>query len=75
MVSWGIGHAVTGIASWRLLFITLGGFTVVWGIVLWIFLPDSPVTGKFLDERERYIAVDRIKGNLTGVQNKVCSVR
>ncbi|ETS84336.1 hypothetical protein PFICI_02361 [Pestalotiopsis fici W106-1] len=70
LVSWGIGHATTGIASWRLLFITLGGFTFVWGIVLFLFLPDSPLSGGFLNEKEKYIAVDRLKENMTGMHNK-----
>ncbi|KAH8894520.1 MFS general substrate transporter [Thozetella sp. PMI_491] len=70
LVSWGIGHAVTGIASWRLLFITLGAFTFVWGIILFFFLPDSPLSGTFLSDREKYIAVDRMKENMTGVHNK-----
>ncbi|KAL4967095.1 MFS general substrate transporter [Aspergillus stella-maris] len=70
IISWGLGHAGTGVASWRLLFITLGSFTLIWGIVLFIFLPGSPMTTKFLDERERFIAVDRLKENMTGLDNK-----
>ncbi|KAF4856965.1 putative transporter [Colletotrichum siamense] len=69
IVSFGIGHTHTAIASWRLLFIVLGGFTLLWGIVLFIFLPDSPTSCKFLDEREKFIAVDRMKDNMTGIHN------
>ncbi|KAI8295781.1 hypothetical protein K4K56_010500 [Colletotrichum sp. SAR 10_98] len=69
IVSFGIGHTHTAIASWRLLFIVLGGFTLLWGIVLFIFLPDSPTSFKFLDEREKFIAVDRMKDNMTGIHN------
>lgn len=35
-----------------------------------IFLPDSPVTARGLSKRERRIAVDRIRENQTGVENK-----
>lgn len=35
-----------------------------------IFLPDSPVTAPGLNKRERRIAVDRIRENQTGVENK-----
>lgn len=37
---------------------------------MFIFLPDSPVTARGLSKRERRIAVDRIRENQTGVENK-----
>lgn len=43
--------------------------TVFFGIVMWFYLPDSPVTATFLTEREREIAIDRLKENKTGVKN------
>jgi len=42
--------------------------------VRFIFLPDSPVTAKGLTLREKRIAVERLRGNQTGVENKVSSV-
>jgi len=47
-----------------------GALCATWGIVMFIFLPDSPVTARGLTKRERRIAVDRIRGNQTGVENK-----
>lgn len=35
-----------------------------------IVLPDSPVTAKGLDEREKRIAVERLRDNQTGIENK-----
>lgn len=40
--------------------------TFVYGIVVGIFLPDSPVRAKFLSEREKAIAIDRVRVNQTG---------
>lgn len=37
---------------------------------MFIFLPDSPVTARGLTKRERRIAVDRLRENQTGVENK-----
>ncbi|KAH8901764.1 MFS general substrate transporter [Thozetella sp. PMI_491] len=70
IVSYGLGNTNTSVASWRLLFIVLGGFTFLWSIFITIFLPDSPVRNKFLNEREKYIAVLRIKENMTGTENR-----
>ncbi|KAH8666814.1 major facilitator superfamily domain-containing protein [Xylariales sp. PMI_506] len=70
VVSYGIGHTNTSIAAWRLLFIVLGGFTFLWSIFLTIMLPDSPVKNRFLNDREKYIAILRIKDNMTGTESK-----
>lgn len=47
-----------------------GALCSAWGIVMVIFLPDSPVTAKGLTMRERRIAVKRLRDNQTGVENK-----
>jgi MFS transporter, ACS family, allantoate permease len=71
IVSYGIGRTNTAIASWRLLFIVLGGATFLFAIFLTYALPDSPVNNKFLSDREKYIAILRIKDNMTGTESKV----
>lgn len=53
----------------QLTYAKLGLITVVFGSSLWWILPDSPHTAKFLNERERIIAVERLKSNKTGVKN------
>ena len=37
---------------------------------MFILLPDSPVTAPGLTKRERRIAVERLRENQTGVENK-----
>ncbi|CAG8299019.1 unnamed protein product [Penicillium nalgiovense] len=53
-----------------LLNLSSGALCSAWGIVMFIFLPDSPVTAKGLSKRERRIAVERLRENQTGVENK-----
>ncbi|KFZ19456.1 hypothetical protein V501_00658 [Pseudogymnoascus sp. VKM F-4519 (FW-2642)] len=48
LIGYGIGHIRSSIAPWRWLFIIFGGVTFLWGIVLWVFLPDSPLNARFL---------------------------
>ncbi|KAF9891260.1 hypothetical protein FE257_004824 [Aspergillus nanangensis] len=47
-----------------------GALCSTWGIIMFIFLPDSPVTAPGLTKRERRIAVERLRENQTGVENK-----
>lgn len=70
-IAYGIGHITdTGIPVWKWFFIIFGIVGLVWGIVLWIFMPDTILSAKFLDEREKAIAVERLRENRTGIANK-----
>jgi hypothetical protein len=51
------------------MFIIFGALTVLVGAGLWWLLPDSPINCTWLSERERIIAVQRLKDNRTGVKN------
>lgn len=55
--------------SLQWLFIIFGLITLVWAIVLAIFLPDTPENARFLTEQQRVDAVDRIRVNQTGMKN------
>lgn len=57
-------------ARWEVLFDVLGGVTILWSVVIYIFLPDAPSNARFLNERERIIAVKRVSHNKTGIKNK-----
>jgi MFS family permease len=70
IVSYGIGNTHTAIHPWRLLFIVLGAFSLLWAVVLWFLLPDSPLKCWYLSDREKYVAIERVKGNNTGVEDK-----
>ena len=70
IVSYGIGHSHSAIHPWRLLFLVLGAFSVLWSIVIFIFLPDSPVKCWYMSDREKYICLQRVRDNNTGVEDK-----
>ncbi|KAI9740431.1 MAG: hypothetical protein M1834_005011 [Cirrosporium novae-zelandiae] len=70
IISYGIGHTHTALHPWRLLFLVLGAFSVLWACVLYFFLPDSPVNCRYMSDREKYICLDRVKDNNTGVEDK-----
>ena len=55
---------------WQVLFICVGGITFLWGILMYFTLPDSPVSAWWLTDRQRCIAVMRLRKNQTGVENK-----
>ncbi|KAK9784021.1 putative Major facilitator superfamily domain-containing protein [Seiridium cardinale] len=55
---------------WELVFYILGGVTILWSLVIFFVLPDSPSSARFFDHGERLVAVKRVSGNETGIKNK-----
>ena len=71
MAVFGIGHIHGHLHSWKYQFLLIGGITVAWGIILFLVLPDSPVEAKFLSKEMRIVAVERMRYERTGIENKV----
>ncbi|TGO32876.1 hypothetical protein BHYA_0282g00070 [Botrytis hyacinthi] len=70
LIGYGIGNIRGSLASWKYEFLIVGACCCIWGIVLWFFLPDSPVTARVLSIDEKRMAVERLRENQTGVENK-----
>ncbi|KAJ3710365.1 MFS general substrate transporter [Lentinula guzmanii] len=70
-VSFGLLHTNTeNFAPWQWLMIITGLITLVTSVCFWFWFPNSPTTAWFLTPEERVLAVQRIKVNQTGVENK-----
>jgi MFS transporter, ACS family, allantoate permease len=63
-------YATLIIGARQIIFLIFGPLTIGWGIVLFFFIPTSPMTAWFLSERERKIAVMRVIKNHTGIENR-----
>lgn len=70
--AYGIGqwHVRAGMHLYQYIYITYGSFTTAWGIMLFFVLPDSPATAWFLNHEEKLAAMERVKGNQTGMINR-----
>ncbi|KAF4461016.1 allantoate permease [Fusarium albosuccineum] len=85
-IMWAIGNSspiTSGLLSYGGLFIETGSFspwkwfmvitgtlTVIYGILVWIFFPGSPITAHFLTPEERAQAILRIQSNHSGIEQK-----
>ncbi|KAL0576241.1 hypothetical protein V5O48_005751 [Marasmius crinis-equi] len=58
------------IASWKIVYIVFGALAVVVGIVVLVWLPDSPVHAHFLTHEERIAALERVRDDQGGVANR-----
>lgn len=48
----------------------MGGLAYIVGAAVLLWLPDSVATSKFLSEREKIVALERVRDNQTGTRNK-----
>lgn len=59
VLAYGITSGHTALPPWRLLFLVEGAPTLLLAVVLFIYLPDSPDTAKFLTPEEKEVARSR----------------
>jgi hypothetical protein len=69
ILSYGIGQ-IDGFPVWKAVFLVCGGMTVLWGIVLLLFLPDSILSARFFSLEEKALLIARARLAKTGVLNK-----
>ncbi|KAI0810134.1 major facilitator superfamily domain-containing protein [Xylaria sp. FL0064] len=76
-VSLGIANLPENVTPerWQIIFYILGGITTLWAPVVWFVLADTPSNAKFLNHREKLIAVKRVAGNETGIKNKYLDMK
>ncbi|KAG5977429.1 hypothetical protein E4U55_006763 [Claviceps digitariae] len=68
LLAYAIGH-VDSIKPWKAVFLIFGGVTVAWSAVVFLLLPDTPMTARFLNAQDRKKAVVRVKDNMTGIKD------
>ncbi|KAK4065613.1 hypothetical protein Trihar35433_7733 [Trichoderma harzianum] len=68
-VMWSIGNS-SPITSGFLSYVITGVITIIFGGLVWLFFPDSPLHADFLTYEERAQAILRIKGNNSGIEQK-----
>ncbi|KAG5986229.1 hypothetical protein E4U54_005538 [Claviceps lovelessii] len=68
LLAYGIGH-IHSIEPWKAVFLIFGGVTVAWSAAVFLLLPDTPMTARFLRAQDRTKAVVRVKDNMTGIKD------
>ncbi|CEL02167.1 Putative Permease of the major facilitator superfamily [Aspergillus calidoustus] len=58
------------VKSFHALFLTYGCASVLWGVFVGWWLPDSPMRAKCFSEEDKKLMVERVRSNQTGLQNR-----
>lgn len=68
-LNYGLGKIHGRLAPWRYMYIVGGVLTIIWSFAILFLMPPDPIRARGFDERERYIAVARLRINNAGVRN------
>lgn len=70
-VAYGVAHTHDPhLASYKIIYILLGGLAILVGIVVLLFLPDSPVHARLLSKEERIAVLERVRDGQSGTENR-----
>ncbi|KZT13006.1 MFS general substrate transporter [Laetiporus sulphureus 93-53] len=71
-LAYGVSYAThASIPSYKVMYLILGSLAICVGIAVLLFMPDSPAHAMFLTREERIAAVERIRDDQGGTENKV----
>ena len=56
-------------SPWKWMYVIIGSITAGWGLLYLLIIPDTPTRARFLNERQKAIAIERIRRNGTGMQS------
>lgn len=72
VLGWGVSKIDGPLKSWKYMFYIINSVSLLWGFIILVFLPGEPSTTSrfFLSERERDIAVERMRRNQAGSTEK-----
>jgi MFS family permease len=72
LFTYGLGHINSdALYKYQIIFLFCGLLTVCYGFVVLAFMPDSPMAAKYLTDREKVIATERLRANQMGIQSGV----
>ncbi|KAK8161729.1 allantoate permease [Phyllosticta citrichinensis] len=71
LLAYGLGHIKSHLYSYQIIFLFCGLLTVVFSVVVFLFMPDSPVDAKFLKGDDKLVAIERLRVNQMGISSGV----
>jgi hypothetical protein len=58
------------LASYKIVYFLLGALAILVGIVVLVWLPDSPVNARILTQEERIASLERVRDDQGGTENR-----
>ncbi|KAI5467804.1 major facilitator superfamily domain-containing protein [Mariannaea sp. PMI_226] len=65
VLTYALGSIKGTIATWKIFFVFFGAISFVFGLVLMCLMPDNQGNARWLNEREKKVAIERVRENQT----------
>ncbi|KAJ5087253.1 hypothetical protein N7456_010869 [Penicillium angulare] len=69
-IAWVVGYYTGPFKTWKIIFLLIGGITILTALMVYLVLPNNPLEAKFLTAREKYIIIQRKAADNTGIESK-----
>ncbi|KAJ5157400.1 uncharacterized protein N7482_008500 [Penicillium canariense] len=70
LITYGLGHIDSSVFEpYQIIFLFFGLITVGVSAAVLIFMPDSPMTAKFLNEEDKLVSIERLRMNQQGMES------
>ncbi|KAJ5272921.1 hypothetical protein N7478_008046 [Penicillium angulare] len=69
-IAWAVGYYTGSFKTWKIIFLLIGGVTILTALMVYLVLPNNPLEAKFLTAREKYIIIQRKAADNTGIESK-----
>lgn len=66
----GVARTGAALPGWKIIFVAIGLLTVTVGVLFLFLMPDNQMNARFLNEEEKVMAIERIRGNQQGVGSR-----
>ena len=63
------------VSPYKIMYLLTGGLAIIVGITVILFMPDFPLHAAFLTKKERIIALERVRDDQGGTENKTIKRR
>ncbi|KAJ7071951.1 MFS general substrate transporter [Mycena amicta] len=70
ILTFGLGHIHGSLKPYQIIFLFTGIITVAFSAVVYLVLPNSPTTARFLTQEDKVLVVERLRANNTGTETK-----
>lgn len=67
-IGYGFYHITSSFHGWRVLFLAVAGFSIIAGLVVIYFLPDTPTSARWASAEDKILLVERVRVNDQGIK-------
>jgi len=70
LITYGLASIDSDMKSYQIIFLFFGIVTLFFAVIMFLWMPDSPTEAKFLSDKDKILAIERLRDNQMGVMSR-----